>query len=132
MAAEAGGKSGFVLICDEDELLTVLLEHRLGGEGYEVAVAHDRDAGVAILDRTTPDAIILGELTTVRSGNDVLRRIREEPRLKDVPVIMLTARNREADIVQALELGADDYVTKPFIPKELVARLAKAMRDRGG
>ena len=130
--AEAGISSGFVLICDEDPLLTALLEHRLGGHGYVTGVAHDREQAVAILGQITPDAFILGELIDVQSGQQVLRRIREDARLKDVPVIMLTARNQEADIVQALELGASDYVTKPFIPSELAARLAKAIRDRGG
>ena len=125
--------SGFVLICDDDPLLTDLLEYRLGGRGYETAVAHDGGAALEMLDQRCPDAIILGVMIPVVDGHELLRRVRESERLKEVPVIMLSARKGERDIIQALELGADDYVTKPFIPDELMARLTRLIvRNRPG
>ena len=120
-----------ILICDDDTLLTDLLEHRLGARGFETEVAHDGGESLALIERTSPAAIILDSMMPVHDGHEVLRRIREMARLKDVPVIMLTARRQEQDILSALELGASDYVTKPFIPDELVARLSRLIEGRG-
>ena len=119
--------SGFVLICDDDALLTELLEHRLGQLGYETAVAHDGGRALSLLADRAPDAVILESILPVHDGHEVLRRIRESDRLKDLPVIMLTARKQDRDIVTALELGASEYVTKPFILEELIVRLARLM-----
>ena len=119
-----------ILICDDDELLTDLLVYRLGGRGYETAVAHDGGEAMALIERTEPAAIILDTMMPVHDGHEVLRRIRETARLRDVPVIMLSARRQEQDILSALELGASDYVTKPFIPDELVARLSRLIEGR--
>ena len=124
--------SGFVLICDDDPLLTELLEHRLGQRGYETAVARDGGEALALLAERPPDAVIMESMLPVHDGNEVLRRIRESDRLKDLPVIMLSARRQDRDIVAALELGASEYVTKPFILDELVARLARLIRNRPG
>src|SRR4029450_2089911 len=133
--------SGFVLICDDDPLLTELLEHRLGQRGYQTAVARDGGGALALsatrppgggirgggaprrTARRPPDAVILESMLAVHDGHEVLRRIREDKRMKDLPVIVLSARRQDRDIVEALELGASDYVTKPFILDELVARL---------
>ena len=123
--------SGFVLICDDDPLLTELLEHRLGQRGYETAVARDGGEALALLAERPPDAVILESMLAVHDGYEVLRRIRENDRLKDLPVIMLSARKQDRDIVEALELGASDYVTKPFILDELVARLARLISRTG-
>ena len=124
--------SGFVLICDDDRLLTELLEHRLGQLGYETAVAQDGGEALARLEERPPDAVILESILPVHDGYEILRRIRESERLKDLPVIMLTARKQDRDIVTALELGASEYVTKPFILDELTARLARLTRNRPG
>ena len=123
--------SGFVLICDDDPLLIELLEHRLGQRGYETAVARDGGEALAFLAGRPPDAVILESMLAVHDGYVVLRRIRENDRLKDLPVIVLSARKQDRDIVEALELGASDYVTKPFILDELVARLARLMSRTG-
>ena len=121
--------SGLVLICDDDPLLTELLEHRLGQRGYKTAVARDGGAALALLAKSPPDAVILESILAVHDGYEVLRRIRESDQLKNLPVIMLSTRKQDRDVVEALELGANDYVTKPFILDELVARLARLLGD---
>jgi DNA-binding response OmpR family regulator len=124
--------SGFVLICDNCPLLAELLEHRLGQFGYETAVAHDGGEALARLAERSPDAVILELMLPVHDGYEVLRRIRESDRLKELPVIILSVRKQDRDIVAALELGASEYVTKPFILDELAARLARLIRSRPG
>jgi DNA-binding response OmpR family regulator len=123
--------SEFVLICDADPLLAELLEHRLGQQGYQTAVARDGGEALTLLAERSPDAIIMESMLPVIDGYEVLRRIRENDQLKDLPVIMLSARKHARDIVEALELGASDYMTKPFILDELVARLARLMGRAG-
>ena len=124
--------SGLVLICDDDPLLTELLEHRFGQRGYRTRVAHDGDEAIALLEEGPPDAVILETILPVRDGHEVLRHIRASERLKLLPVIVLSARKQDHDIVEMLELGADDYLTKPFILEELVARVARLIRRPGG
>jgi two-component system OmpR family response regulator len=114
-----------ILVCDDDPLLVDLLDYRLSSRGYEVAIARDGGEALARLQEARPDAIVLDAMMPVMDGYEVLRRIREEEALSDIPVLMLTARKQERDIVSALELGANDYLVKPFIPEELVARLGR-------
>ena len=114
-----------VLVCDDDPLLLDLLEFRLGGRGYRVAVARDGGEAIARMQEEVPAAVVLDAMMPVMDGYQVLRRIRSDHALDAVKVVMLTARHKERDIVEALELGADDYIVKPFIPEELVARLAR-------
>jgi DNA-binding response OmpR family regulator len=114
-----------VLVCDDDPLLLDLLEYRLAGRGYRVATAHDGEEALHRIAVERPDAIVLDAMMPVVDGYGVLRRLREDEALRRIPVIMLTARQQERDIVGALELGADDYVVKPFIPEELIARLSR-------
>ena len=124
--------SGLVLICDDDELLTELLEHRLGQRGYRTTVVRDGGEALASLTANPPDAVIMESMLPVHDGHEVLRHIRESSALKDLPVIILSARKQEGDILAALELGASDYVTKPFILDELVARLARLIPSAPG
>lgn len=119
-----------VLICDDDPLLVDLLEYRLGNRGYRVSVARDGSEALASLAEARPDIVVLDAMMPVIDGYEVLRRIREDATLRDLPVVMLTARKRESDIVGALELGASDYLVKPFIPEELLARLARLLASR--
>ena len=123
--------SGYVLICDDDSLLTELLEHRLSQSGYRTSVARDGAEALELLAKQRPDAVILDSMLAVHDGLEVLRRIRENQQWKELPVIVLSARKQGHDIVGALELGASDYVTKPFIPDELLARLGRLMSARG-
>ncbi|HEY0028876.1 MAG TPA: response regulator [Allosphingosinicella sp.] len=120
-----------ILVCDDDPLLVDLLQYRLASRGYEVIVAEDGGKALRRLQEMRPDAILLDAMMPVIDGYEVLRQIREDERIADVPVIMLTARRQEKDIVTALELGANDYMVKPFIPEELVARLARLIEGSG-
>lgn len=112
-----------ILICDDDELLVDLLEHRLSARGFDVLVAKDGGEAVAVASQQKPDAIVLDAMMPVMDGHEVLRRLRSTEATASIPVIMLTARKQESDILGALELGARDYLVKPFIPEELIARL---------
>jgi DNA-binding response OmpR family regulator len=114
-----------VLVCDDDALLLDLVQYRLASRGYEVSVAQDGGEALKRLQESTPDAIVLDAMMPVIDGYELLRRIREAPETANTPVIMLTARKQEQDILSALELGASDYMVKPFIPEELVARLSR-------
>jgi DNA-binding response OmpR family regulator len=114
-----------VLLCDDDPLLVDLVQYRLSSQGWEVVVARDGGEAMARLAEGAPDAIILDAMMPVVDGYEVLRRLRESPATATTPVIMLTARKQETDVLRALDLGASDYMVKPFIPQELVARLTR-------
>ncbi len=117
-----------ILVCDDDDMLLDLLSFRLEARGFEVSTA--RDGGEAIaLAAQAPDAIVLDAMMPVMDGHEVLRRLRSEPSTARIPVIMLTARRGEKDIIGALELGANDYLVKPFIPEELVTRLTRLVEN---
>ena len=114
-----------VLLCDDDPLLVDLVQYRLAAKGWEVIVARDGGEAMDRLAEGAPDAIILDAMMPVVDGYEVLRRLRENSATASTPVIMLTARKQETDVLRALDLGASDYMVKPFIPQELVARLAR-------
>ena len=116
-----------ILVCDDDELLVDLLDYRLTGRGFEVLIARDGGQALAMAAERTPDAIVLDAMMPVLDGHQVLRRLRADAATSTIPVIMLTARKLERDIVGALELGANDYLVKPFIPEELMSRLTRLM-----
>lgn len=116
-----------ILICDDDELLVDLLEYRLAARGFRVLVARDGGEAMAMIAQQAPDAIVLDAMMPVMDGYQVLRRLRGDAATAAIPVIMLTARKQERDIVGALELGASDYLVKPFIPEELMTRLTRLL-----
>lgn len=116
-----------ILVCDDDEMLVDLLQYRLEARGFEVLVARDGGEALATADRERPDAIVLDAMMPVMNGEQVLRSLRGSDAGKDIPVIMLTARRQERDIVGALELGANEYMIKPFIPEELITRLTRLL-----
>lgn len=117
-----------ILIADDEPLLIELLQFRLTGRGYRVAVAKDGREALAGLQAERPAAVVLDAMMPIHDGFEVLRRIRANPALADIPVIMLTARRSEQDVVGALELGANEYLVKPFIPEELLARLGRLVK----
>ncbi len=116
---------------DDDTELCELLAQYLGREGFAVECAHDGPAGVDRALTGTPDIVVLDVMLPGLNGFDVLRRVRES---SEVPVVMLTARGEEVDRIVGLEMGADDYLPKPFNPRELAARLRAVLRraDPGG
>lgn len=116
-----------ILICDDDPLLMELINFRLGAKGYEVLKAIDGDEALARATEDLPELIVLDAMMPRMDGFEVLLRIKNNPATAQIPVIMLTARRSERDIVSALERGADDYLVKPFIPDELLARIFKLL-----
>jgi len=116
-----------LLIVDDDRALCDLLRDYLEREGFSVDIAHDSEAGLALLHNpsTRPDLLILDVMMPGRDGLDTLRELRLKHRL---PVIMLSAKGEPVDRVVGLELGADDYLTKPCLPRELLARIRAQLR----
>jgi DNA-binding response OmpR family regulator len=118
-----------ILIIDDDTKLGELLFTYLAGHGFRAKVCADAAAGIAALRAEPFDGVILDVMLPDADGFEVCKRIRALPApLSKVPIVMLTARGEEADRIVGLELGADDYLPKPFSPRELVARLRAAMR----
>lgn len=122
--------SGPILIADDEPLLTEMLEFRLRSKGYETITAHDGREALAKFAEASPIAVVLDAMMPVHDGMEVLRRIRALEAGGDVPIIMLSARRNEDDIVRALEAGASDYIVKPFLPEELVVRLRRLLAGR--
>ncbi len=117
-----------VLVVEDEESFSDPLAYMLGKEGFDVAVAADGHAALAEFDRNGADLVLLDLMLPGISGTDVCRELRAR---SDVPVIMLTAKDSEIDKVVGLEIGADDYVTKPYSSRELVARIRAVLRRRG-
>ncbi|PLX31660.1 MAG: DNA-binding response regulator [Ignavibacteria bacterium] len=118
-----------ILVIDDDRKLTVLLKEYLGRFGYEVQVALKPSDAFALLRQEQPDLIILDLMLPEMDGFEVCRQIRAD---YSIPIIMLTARGDVADRIVGLELGADDYLPKPFEPRELVARIQSVLRRLDG
>ena len=118
-----------ILVCDDDEMLVELLVYRLEARGFEVLVARDGGQAAAMAEAERPDAIVLDAMMPVMNGEQVLRQFRAREENHLIPIIMLTARRLERDIVGALELGASDYLIKPFIPEELITRLNRLLQS---
>jgi two-component system phosphate regulon response regulator PhoB len=117
-----------LLLVEDDLALAELLEYRFESEGYEVRVTGDGDEALVMASEEAPDLVILDWMIEGTSGIEVCRRLRREKATAHVPIIMLTAREAEDDRVRGLDTGADDYMTKPFSPRELLARVAAVLR----
>lgn len=116
-----------VLVAEDDELIAELIAHKLGQRGFEVNVVGDGGEAWDRILATPPDLVILDGMLPGMDGLEVLRRIREDSARVRMPVLMLTARRLEQDIVGALKLGASDYLVKPFMVEELVARVERLL-----
>ncbi|MDJ0607602.1 MAG: phosphate regulon transcriptional regulator PhoB [Kiloniellales bacterium] len=117
-----------ILVVEDENALVTLLHYNLEREGFRVVSASDGEEALIVAKEETPDLILLDWMLPLMSGVEVCRRMRRMPDLGDTPIIMLTARGEESDKVRGLESGADDYVTKPFSPAELIARIRAALR----
>lgn len=122
--------SEMILIADDEPLLTEMLDFRLRAKGFETVIAHDGREALAKFEEVRPAAVVLDVMMPVHDGMEVLRRIRASDGGSSVPVIMLSARSKEDDIVRALDAGASDYIVKPFMPEELLVRLQRLLAAR--
>ena len=119
---------GRILVIDDEKDLIELVRYNLEKEGFVVQSAQDGEAGLATAKKELPDLILVDLMLPGIDGLDVCRSLRSDNRTARIPVIMLTAKSAESDRVLGLELGADDYVTKPFSPRELLARIKAVLR----
>ena len=117
-----------VLIIEDDKDIVELVRYNLANEGFQVSAAFDGSSGLNTLKKTPPDLLLLDLMLPKLSGLDICREVRRDDALNRLPILMLTARGDEADRVVGLEMGADDYVTKPFSPRELLARVKALLR----
>src|SRR5689334_9600036 len=108
-----------ILVVDDERDLVELLRYNLERGGYEVACAYDGTKAIDVAQRQRPDLVVLDLMLPGEDGLEVCRRLRADQKTSRVPIIMLTAKAAETDRIVGLELGADDYVTKPFSPREL-------------
>jgi two-component system response regulator RegX3 len=118
-----------VLVVEDEESFSDALSYMLRKEGFEVSVAPTGTSALTQFDRTGADIVLLDLMLPEMSGTEVCRQLRQR---SAVPIIMVTARDSEIDKVVGLEIGADDYVTKPYSPRELVARIRAVLRRQGG
>lgn len=117
-----------ILIVEDEPSQLELLAYNLAGEGYDVFKAETGEDALMILEETEIDAILLDWMLPQLSGLEICRQIKRSKRTKNIPVIMLTARGEEEDKVRGLDIGADDYIVKPYSLKELMARVRSALR----
>lgn len=119
---------GKILIVEDDRDIVEMVEYNLKQEGYETSHAYDGEKGIKLADKEKPDLIILDLMLPAIDGFEVCKALKRQQSTASVPIIILSAKSRETDKVVGLELGADDYVTKPFSPRELIARIRAVLR----
>ena len=117
-----------ILVIDDEEHILELLKFNLELSGFDVCVSTEANQTIELIGREKPDLLLLDWMLPKISGIDILKKIRQDEDIYDLPVIMLTAKNMEDDKIQGLNVGADDYVTKPFNPVELLARVKSQLR----
>ncbi len=120
-----------ILVVEDEDAIRGMLMMVLEQAGLTPIQAADAEEAQKVLDESTPDLILLDWMLPGISGVEWARRLKKEPIYRDIPIIVLTARGEEEDKVRGLEIGADDYMTKPFSPKELVARIRAVLRRSG-
>jgi phosphate regulon transcriptional regulator PhoB len=120
--------SSRVLIVEDEPDIRELVVHHLKREGYQVSVAASGEEALRQVQASPPDLVLLDLMMPAMNGLEVCRRLRQDPVTASLPIVMLTAKGDEVDRVLGLELGADDYVVKPFSPKELLARVRAVLR----
>lgn len=120
-----------ILVIEDEEDIAELIRYNLEREGYRVVHAESGERGLEIVRRQRPDLVLLDLMLPGIDGLEVCKRVRADVAGAQTPIIMVTARGEEADVVTGLELGAEDYLTKPFSPRVLVARVRAVLRRRG-
>lgn len=117
-----------ILLVEDDASLIELVTYNLEKEGFDVVRTGDGEEALTLAEEEKPDLVILDWMIANLSGIEVCRRLRRAPATANLPIVMLTARGDEADRIRGLETGADDYMTKPFSPRELIARIRAVLR----
>ena len=112
-----------ILIADDEPSIVAAVEFLLKRGGYEVRVARSGDEALELIEASPPDLVLLDVMMPGRSGYEVCKRLRERPEWKDVKIIMLSAKGRDAEVSRGLSLGADVYITKPFSTRDLMAKI---------
>jgi len=120
-----------ILVIEDEDAIRGMLMMVLEQAGYKSTAVADAEEAQKVLEDITPDLVLLDWMLPGMSGIEWARRLKKEPVYRDLPIIVLTARGEEEDKVRGLEIGADDYVTKPFSPKELIARIRAVLRRSG-
>ncbi len=128
MTESSQAKAAHILIVEDEAAIRTLISFACAAAGFEVKCAEDAIEAQAIVDETPPDLILLDYMLPELSGVDWLQKLHADPKTKHLPVIMLTARGSESDRVKGLNAGADDYIVKPFMPRELIARIQAVLR----
>jgi two-component system alkaline phosphatase synthesis response regulator PhoP len=121
-----------ILVVDDDKQLVRLIQSYLQQANYDIITAYDGETALRHIRLDRPDMVILDVMLPDRDGWDILRAVRSDEKLANLPIIMLTARIEDTDKIVGLELGADDYITKPFNPREVVARVRAVLRRSAG
>lgn len=121
-----------ILVVDDDKQIVRLVRSYLEQAGYQALTVADGEAALHSIRRDRPDLVVLDVMLPHRDGWEITRAVRSDPGLASIPIIMLTARVEDTDRIIGLELGADDYITKPFNPREVVARVRAVLRRAGG
>jgi len=121
-----------VLVVDDEPDLLELVRFHLAQAGFEVETARDGRQGIEAMRRRRPSLVVLDWMLPDLPGTEVCRQVRSDPQLRDLPILLLTAKAEEVDRVVGFELGADDYVTKPFSPRELALRVQAILRRSSG
>jgi DNA-binding response OmpR family regulator len=120
-----------VLIAEDSATVRRLVAARLIADGYEVLEASDGEEAVKLAREGAPDLLVLDKVMPKLDGFEVIRALREDPRTSELPIVMLTERTNEEDVLGGLDLGIEDYMPKPFSPHELSARVRRALRRSG-
>jgi two-component system phosphate regulon response regulator PhoB len=117
-----------VLVVEDEPDIAALIAYQLTREGFRVETIGNGTEALVAIDKEAPDLVVLDRMLPGLSGDEVIQRLRDDPETLSIPVLMLTAKREQEDRIEGLELGADDYLTKPFSPRELVLRVQAVLR----
>lgn len=120
-----------ILVVEDEKDILSLIAYNLEKEGYRTIQVQTGESALAMVRQRRPDLVVLDLMLPGVNGFDVCRQLKSDETLRSIPILMLTAKSEDSDIVSGLEMGADDYLTKPFSPRELVARIKAALRRYG-
>jgi len=121
-----------ILVVEDDENIQQLVGYNLAKAGFHVIYADNGEQALSVIKRERPELIVLDLMLPGLSGFEICKLVRKDPKTKSLPIVMLTAKSEENDMAAGLDLGADDYITKPFSPKILISRIKAALRRKEG